>query len=240
MLVLLTRLKNSNIQPLLNVEFQTPKGRNTDLNKAVNKVNLKIGNIFTGLNFQCNKTWAARRSPRSGESDNRCTALVGGKWSLLCFIPPHPPLQRQMKLFSSHTTAKTNMEFKGYFLCVFLRDISFDSKRERKMFCQWPQFLLWKFLQHHLRWQSCSFVYWHIPLICVNLKNFTKTNCWFFAPVAVRTLSWLGSVKGTVWQTPLLSETCAVCSSLFHSCLHETLVTVPASAPGNQISTSLS
>lgn len=37
-LVILTRLKNSNIQPLLNVQFQTPKGRNTDLNKAVNKV----------------------------------------------------------------------------------------------------------------------------------------------------------------------------------------------------------
>lgn len=47
---------------------------------------------------------------------------------------PTPPLQRQMKLFSSHTIAKTNMESEGYFLCVFLRDISFDSKGERKMF----------------------------------------------------------------------------------------------------------
>lgn len=37
-LVLLTRLKNSNIQHLLNVEFQTSKGRNTDLNETANKV----------------------------------------------------------------------------------------------------------------------------------------------------------------------------------------------------------
>lgn len=54
-------------------------------------------------------------------------------------------------------------------------------------------------------------------------KNLQKQIAVFFSPVAVRILSWLGSVKGTVWQTPLLSEICATCSSLFHSCLHGTL-----------------
>lgn len=45
----------------------------------------------------------------------------------LYFVLYHlqPPLQRQMKLFSSHTTVKTNMEFKGYFLHVLLRDVIF-------------------------------------------------------------------------------------------------------------------
>lgn len=54
----------------------------------------------------------------------------------LRFVLHRSPLQRQTKLFSSHTTAKTGMEFKGYFLCVFLRGVIFESERGRMTFCQ--------------------------------------------------------------------------------------------------------
>lgn len=135
-LLLLTRLKNSNIQPLLNVEPQTPKGRNTDLNKAMNKVNLKIRNIFTGLNFSAIKPELPEGVPEVVSQIIDVRLWWEGNGLYFVLYHPNPPLQRQMKLFSSHTTAKTNMEFKGYFLRVFLRDISFDSKGERKMFCQ--------------------------------------------------------------------------------------------------------
>lgn len=224
-LVLLTRLKNSNIQPLLNVEFQTPKGRNTDLNKAVNKVNLKIGNIFTGLNFQCNKTRAARRSPRSGESDNRCTAVVGGKWSLLCFIPPHPPLYKgRWNYFPVTPLQKQTWSLKVISFVCFWETLVLTPKGKGRCFVNDLNFYPESFYSITWGGRAALLFTYIFHLFVLILKNLQKQIAVFSHQLQLEPCHGWDSV--TVLQTPLLSETCAMCSSLFHSCLNGTLLLV--------------